>query len=303
MDLSCISYRMSIVIGPSVNMLASRVASRLNSELIHIEYKIFPDGESYIRYIDDVKGKNLVIIHSCDAPQDKRWMELFFMVKTAKDLGCGRLTAIVPYFGYSRQDRRILHGEAVGSEVIIRLLEAVGVDYFMTFDIHNVSTLSHFKIKAQELSAIPSMGEYLLHLNLNEPFVMTPDDEAPWRAEKVAEIISGDWGYLKKDRDPVTGEITTYFKELPVRDRDVVIVDDVISTGKTMLNAIRIVREQGARNIYVICVFPLLSEDSAKEIFRAGAKAIYGTDCVESKFSVISVAPIIADALEKWDIS
>lgn len=289
---------MIITPGPSSLLLGQRVAALLDADIVPVENKLFPDGESYIRFMGDLRDKDLVIVHSCDMPQDKRWMELLFMVSTAKDLGARKVVAVVPYFGYSRQDRRLLQGEAIASEIMIKLLEAAGIDYFMTFDIHNKETLTRFKVGTRNLSAMPAIGKYFLGLDLRDPFVVTPDDEDPLRAKTIAEILSTDWSYFGKDRDPVTGEITTHARRLRVGDRDVVIVDDVISTGKTMLNAILAVKQQGARDVYLACAFPLLVGNAEEELFGAGAKAICGTDCVQSKYSTISVAPIIVDAVK-----
>jgi len=288
---------MIVIPGPSSDRLGRRVAELLKADVVDVQYKLFADGESYVRLAGDVAGNDIVIVHSCDPPQDKRWMELFFLVSTARELGAEKIITVVPYYGYSRQDRRILPGEAIGSEVIVRLLESAGIDLFMTFDMHNENILSRFKVEAKNLSAMPSIGKYVQQLNLKNPFVVTPDDEAPERAKTVAEILSGEWDYFGKVRDPRTGEIFTQAKELPVEGRDVVIVDDIISTGGTMLNATKAVKDQGARDVYLACTFPLLKEESAERLMNAGAKAIYGTDCVVTKYSVISVAPAIAEAL------
>lgn len=287
---------MIIVPGLTSERLASKVVQEGKFRSVIVERKVFKDGESYIRFRGEVKGEEVVIIQSCEYPQDKSLIEIFFMAATAKRLGAERVTLIMPYFAYSREDKEFLFGEAVGAEVVIRLIEAVDVDEFFTFDMHNEDTLRHFNIPVRNLTAMPTIGEYFIG-RLKDPLVLAPDDGNPERAESAAKPLCADWDYYSKKKDHHDGRITTEEKIVPVAGRDVLIVDDIISTGKTIANCIASVKKQGARDVYIACTHPLLAGDAVEILLAAGAKEIVGTDAFSSPFSLITIAPIIATEL------
>ena len=289
---------MFIVPGPTSERLALKVAEQGGFKVIKVHRKVFGDGESYIRYLSILKGKDVAIIQSCEYPQDKSLIEILFMASTAKQLGADKVTLIMPYFAYSREDKRFLPREAIGAEVIIELIESVGVDEFITFDMHNEKTLKHFKIPHHDLTAMPLIAEHFRG-RLKDPFVLTPDDGRPKRAKIVAKPLGAEYDYYEKKRDRYNGQIITKDKILPVSGRDVLIVDDIISTGGTMVKCIESVKKQGARDIYVACTHPLLAGKAVENLFSAGAKEIVGTDTFSSNYSVITVAPLIVEELQK----
>ena len=285
---------MIIVLGASSTRLENRVADILGCRTVQVERKVHADGESYVRFADDVRGEELTIIQSCSPPQDKSLVEILFMASTAKELGAERVDLVMPYFAYSREDMRFLAGEAVGANIVIKLLESVGVDSLTTFDIHNEETMKVFSIDACNLSAMPLIGEYFSRMSLVDPLVMTPDDGRPERAGTVARELGADWTYFEKKRNYVTGKVTTYEKEVSAKGRDVVVVDDIISTGTTIANCVVSLKRQGARDVHVACTHPLLVDGAPCRLFEAGSKSIVGTDSIESPYSVISLAEIIA---------
>ncbi|MEM2908097.1 MAG: ribose-phosphate diphosphokinase [Candidatus Hadarchaeales archaeon] len=291
---------MIIVPGPSSRELGYKIAQLLNEKIISVEQKTFPDGESYIRFTEEVKGEEVIIVQTTGPPQDTNLIQLLFMLRTLKELGAQKVTAIVPYFAYARQDERYRPGEIVSAKIIIDLLEKAGADEFITFDIHNLKLLEHFKIKAINLTAMPLIGEFFSKFKLREPFVLAPDQENPKRAEIVAKILGCDYSWLDKFRDRVTGEIKSEIHEdFDVMDKDVVIVDDIISTGKTIVNAIKILKDKGAKDMYVGCTHPVLAQGALERITRAGAKVIAATDSINSSISKISLAPLVASYIRK----
>jgi ribose-phosphate pyrophosphokinase len=289
---------MIIVPGPTSERLASKVVEAGRFRSIAVDRIVFKDGESRIRLLGEVKGEEVVIIQSCEYPQDKSLIEILFMAATARRLGAKRVTLIMPYFAYSREEKEFRPGEAVGADIVIKLIEAVEVDEFITFDMHKEETLKHFKIPNRNLTAMPTIGEHFKG-RLNNPLVLAPDDGCPERAEAVAKPLGTDWYYYKKKRDPNDGHITTEEKRIPAAGRDVLIVDDIISTGDTIAKCIASVKEQGARDIYVACTHPLLAGKAVETLQAAGAKLIVGTDAFSSPFSLITIAPIIAKELTR----
>jgi len=150
-----------------------------------------------------------------------------------------------------------------------------------------------FSTEACNLSAMPLIGEYLSRMGLVDPLVMTLNNGRPERAGTVARELGADWTYFEK-RDYVTGKVTTYEKEVSAKGRDIVVVDDIISTGTTIANRVASLKRQVARDVYVACTHPLLVDGAPYRLFEAGSKNIVGTNSIESPYSVISLAEIIA---------
>jgi len=286
-----------VVAGPASPKLGKRVAELLECELAPLEWKRFPDGESYIRIPGDLKGESVVVVQSTSPPQDKRLMELFFILDLINELGAKEVTVVIPYLAYMRQDKRFREGEVVSIKVVSRLIESFNVDRVILVDVHSRMVLDSFNVDVAEVSAMPLIGSYFSSIDLVNPFVLAPDKKALILAERVAEKIGCKYDFLEKRRDRITGEIKTYFKEINVKGRDVVIVDDIISTGGTIANAAEMARSLGARRIYAACTHALLVKNALMRLSSAGVFEIIGTDTIESNVSKVSVAPAIVSVL------
>ena len=290
---------MIVVPGPASQELGKKVASLLKAKTVPVLLKKFPDGESYIRLDGDVKGEEAVIVQTTSPPQDTNLMQLFLMIDTAKSLGAKNVVAVVPYFAYARQDKRFLPGEVVSIETLIKLLEASGVSRFLTVNIHEENVLQRFHIPAESLSAMTLLAQHFRRMGLTRAFSLAPDQGALRHVEEADEVLHGGHGWLRKERDRLTGEISVEEKRFDIKGKDVIIFDDIISTGGTIAAAAKILKEQGAKRVYAACAHPLLVGEAEKKIMQSGAEEIVGTDCVPSPVSVVSVAPLIADALTK----
>ncbi len=290
---------MKVISGPASQELGRKISESLKVEVAPVVFKKFPDGESYIRLDADLKEEEVVIVQTTSPPQDTNLVQLLLMIDAAKDLGAERVVAVVPYLAYSRQDKRFLSGEAVSIETIIKLLEASGTDEFLTVNTHEEDVLKKFRVPAENLSAMTLLAEHFKKRGLTEAFSLAPDRGASELAKEAAEILGGGYGWLRKERDRLTGEISVEEKRLDVRNRDVVIFDDIISTGGTVAAAVEILKRQGAKKVYAACAHPLLIGEAQERIMQSGADGIVGTDCVPSSVSAVSVAPLIADALAK----
>ncbi|MCS7131714.1 MAG: ribose-phosphate diphosphokinase [Hadesarchaea archaeon] len=289
---------MLVISGSASRKLASRVAKALSCPLVEPERSTFPDGESYLRIDREVKGEHAVIVQSTCRPVNDNYIELFLLLDAAKDLGAKRVTAVVPYLGYARQDKRFKPGEAVSVRTMCKLIERAGADDLLTVDIHEEEIMTNFAIPAYNLTAMPLLGRHLSKLELRDPVVLAPDQGALRHARRAAAEFMADHDYLEKTRLTST-KVKVGPKRLDVARRDVVIVDDIISTGGTVIEAIRILKRQGARRIYAACTHPVLVGDAMRRILAAGAKAIIATDTIEHKTSVVSVAPVIAEAIRQ----
>jgi ribose-phosphate pyrophosphokinase len=288
-----------VIPGPASKDLGQKVADILKSKIVPVVFKTFPDGESYLRFEGDVNGEEVVIVQTTGPPQDMHIMQLFLMVDAAKGSGAKNVTAVVPYLAYARQDKRFLSGEAISVETFIKLIEASGINRFLTVDIHEETVLKKFRVPAENLSAITLLAEYFKKKGLTNAFSLAPDKGALERAKEANTVLNGGCGWLQKERDRLTGEIRVEEKKLDIKGRDVIVFDDIISTGGTIAAAVNMLKEQGAKKVYAACVHPLLVGEAQKKIMQSGAEGIFGTDCIPSPVSTVSVAPLIAEALSK----
>ena len=288
---------MKIIPGPSSTKLGNSIAEILGIETVRIAHKKFPDGESYVRFEGEVAGEEIAIVQTTGPPQDTNLIQLFILADAAKDLGAKRVIAVVPYLAYARQDKRFLPGEAISIQTIGKLLKASGIDELLTVNVHQEKILEKFEIPARNVSAIGLLANYFKSRGLEGAFALAPDKGASEFAMEASEILGGGYGWLHKERDRYTGEVKTEEKTLEVSGKDAIIFDDIISTGGTTANAVKILKKQGARRIFAACVHPLMIGNAKERILQSGAEEIVGTDSVPSDVTVVSLAPLLAKAL------
>ncbi|MBX5321637.1 MAG: ribose-phosphate diphosphokinase [Candidatus Bathyarchaeota archaeon] len=290
---------MKILPGPASKELGEKIAELLGVEAVPVFFKVFPDGESYVRIEGAVEGEKAVIVQTTSPPQDIRIVQLALIADAAKRKNARKVVAVVPYLAYARQDKAFLQGEAVSIEAIARMLKAAGVDSLITVNVHEKKVLEKFPFPAKSLSAIPLLAEYFRQKGFEEAFALAPDKGAINIAEEAAKVLGGECGYLEKRRDRYTGHVTVEKKEFNVKDKTVIIFDDIISTGGTIVAAAKILHELGAAKIYAACVHPLLVGEAEKRIREAEVAEIVGTDSIPSQVSKVSLAPLIAKALKE----
>ncbi|NHI92766.1 MAG: ribose-phosphate diphosphokinase [Candidatus Lokiarchaeota archaeon] len=296
-------FIMKIIPGPSSQILGLNVAISLNIKPSLVKFKKFPDGEQYVKIEDNVADKDVLLIQTTSFPQNDNLIELFFMIEAIINMNPKSLSLIIPYFAYSRQDKRFLEGESLSSKLICKIIDSISSDrakFFVSFDIHSRIIENFFKnYSFINLSAIPLIAELLKEYSLLKPLIIAPDKGAQDKAKELADLLASDYTYLEKERSKITGEIKTSLKDLSVKNRDVVFIDDIISTGGTMVKGIEMARSQGARDIYAACTHPLLISDAKTRILNAGAKKIIGTDAIPSECSSISLSTSIVKFIKK----
>jgi len=290
---------MIILPGPASKNLANRLASELKTRLIPVFSKSFPDGESYIRIEGDLEGEEVVIVQTTSPPQDKRMMQLFLMASEAKDQGASNILAVIPYFAYSRQDKAFLPGEAFSAKTVISILKACGVTQIITVNAHNPQALTSFTLPIKDLSAIPLLARYFKDQGYKGAVSLSMGKKGLANAKEAATILRGEYDFIPTQRDPHTGKVTIKEKRLDVKGKVAILFDDIISSGGTMTKSVAHTKNQGASKVYAACVHPLLIANARERIVQNGADEVVGTDSVTSMVSVVSVAPIIAEALVK----
>jgi len=288
---------MRIILGPASAQLGQRIAEHLKTDSVSVAFKSFPDGENYVRLESSVQDEDVAIVQTTSPPQDDRLVQLALMADAAKRNGAKKVTAVVPYLAYARQDKMFLQGEAISVEAVARMLKAAGIDRLITVNVHQEKVLSRFPFPAKNVSAIPLLAEYFVRKGNKNAFAVSPDKGAIYIAEEAKRILGGECGYLEKSRDRYTGQVSMEKKAFDVKGKTVIIFDDIISSGGTIVTAAKIVRELGPQKVFVACVHPLLIGEAEKNILKAGVDEIVGTDSVMSSVSKVSVAPAISKEL------
>ncbi len=288
---------MKIILGPSSKQLGERIADLSKADKVPVAFKNFPDGESYTRLEGRLEEDEAVIVQTTSPPQDSRLIQLALMADAAKRSGARNVKAVVPYMAYARQDKIFLPGEALSIETIANMLNVAGVDSLLTVNVHQEKVLNRFPFPAKTVSAIPLLAEYFKQRGLEGAFALAPDEGAVYIAEQAERVLKGGFGCLEKQRDRYTGQVSMEKRSLEVKGKTVVIFDDIISSGGTIVAAAKIVKDLGAERIYASCVHPLLIGDAERRILDAGVEEVVGTDSVPCHVSKVSLASLIAKEL------
>jgi len=290
---------LKVISGPASKELAEAVSALTGFGNVPVASKVFPDGESYVRLEGSVQGESAAIVQTtCPPMQDGRLFQLAFMADAAKRDGAVKVTAVVPYLAYARQDKMFLSGEGISVETVARMLKAAGIDELLTVNIHSEEALKQFPFPAKTVSAIPLLAQYFVDKGFKGAFALSPDKGAMYIAKQAQEVLGGDAGSLDKQRDRYTGQTKQTAEGLNVKGQTVIIFDDIISTGGTIVGAAKILREQGAKHVFCACVHGLLIGDAEKRILDAGVEEIVGTDSVPGSVSKVSLAPLISQELK-----
>jgi ribose-phosphate pyrophosphokinase len=287
-----------VVPGPASVELGKEIAEQLKAKVVPVESKRFPDGEVYIRFDGNVENENVVIVQTTSPPQDENLIQLLLMADTAKELGAKTITAVVPYLAYTRQDKRFRSGESFSVKTMVKLLQTCGVNKIFTVNSHSPNVLKTLSLPVVDLPAISLLAQYFKRQGLKDVFSLSLGKKALDTAIQASRVLEGEYNVISTQRDTVTGIVTIEKKPLSVRNKDVVIFDDIISSGGTMIKAVAWVKEQAAKSVYAACVHPLLIGDATEKILKNGADGIVGTNTVPSPVSVVSVAPLIVEALK-----
>jgi ribose-phosphate pyrophosphokinase len=289
---------LKVISGPASKELAEAVSALTGYQNIPVASKVFPDGESYVRLEGSVQGEKVAIVQTtCPPAQDGRLFQLAFMADAAKRGGAVKVTAVVPYLAYARQDKTFLSGEGISVETVARMLKAAGIDELLTVNIHSEQALGQFPFPTKTVSAIPLLAQYFVQKGFKGAFALSPDKGAMYIAKQAQEVLGGDAGHLDKVRDRYTGQTKQTAEGLNVKGQTVIIFDDIISTGGTIVGAAKILREQGAKHVFCACVHGLLIGDAQKRILDAGVEEIVGTDSVPGGVSKVSLAPLLSQEL------
>ncbi|MGB7534022.1 MAG: ribose-phosphate diphosphokinase [Halobacteriota archaeon] len=287
---------MKIIGGISAQVLAARIAAELGCKVASCEFNRFPDGELYTRVLDNIKDEEVTIVQSIRTDSDLICLlQLIDAVEEAR-----KTKVVIPYLGYARQDKKFEPGEAISIRAIARSICAAGiVDNIYVVNVHNRGVLKYFDVNTKELDASSLIGDYVAKREIPHPLIIGPDGGATELAKAVAAPYGFDYDVLEKTRIS-SEEVKIKPKELrSIEGKNVVIVDDIISTGGTISEATAMLKSQGAHDVYVACIHGVFVQNAVPRMLHAGVKEIIATDTIESEFSKISIAKMVAEELRK----
>ena len=286
---------MKIIPGLSSQLMAARIATAQGCNVSLCEFKRFPDGELYTRVAEEIKDEEIVIVQSIRTDSD--FICLLQLIDAVEE--AYKTKVVIPYLGYARQDKKFEPGEAISIRAIARSICAAGtIDKIYVVNVHNRGVLKYFGIDTTELDASPLIGDYVVKKKIAHPVIIGPDKGARELAKAVATPYGFDYDVLEKRRIS-SEDVEIKPKGLSVEGRNAVIVDDIISTGGTISEATSMLKAQGANDIYVACIHGVFVQNAITRMLRAGVKDIIATDTIESIFSKVSIAKMVADELMK----
>lgn len=282
--------------------MAAQLALLLGAELGEVEVSRFPDGETYVRVLAGVEGKRVVYVNSLQRGPNEALVETVLTLDALKDLGAREVHAVVPYMAYARQDERFKPGEAVSIATVAKLFKALGLNSIYTVDMHlhrirDPSAL--FGASFRNLTGVRELAKYVKRYHrevLARAVVVGPDEEAEQWAKVMAEDLGTEYAVLEKRRLSAT-EVRIEAHGANVKGRVAIIVDDIISTGGTIIEAVKALRQLGCEAALVTCVHPILTGNAYAKLLKLQLLDLVGTDTVLSPISRVPIAPAVAETL------
>lgn len=287
-----------IIIGCSNGThLAQKVARRLKASYSLLLVKKFPDGEIKVRFMSNIRGKEVILVQSFYGAINDCVVEAIFAADTARDLGAKKVLLIAPYFPYLRQDKRFKAGDCVSIEVMGRLMSRYFDKVFIIDPhLHREAKLSDlFSIKAEKLTANPFIADYI-QKNIKKPLIVGPDWESYKWAKRVADEIGCEYVIMEKKRISGREVKVSLNKPVDLRNKNVILVDDIISTGNTIIEAAKNFKKMGAKKFNCIAVHGIFVEKALEKLRKANVKVVT-TNTIPNKVDKIDVSELIAEAL------
>ena len=289
--------KFTVIGGGASKDLAKRLARKLKAVYIKTETKIFPDGESKVSFQKIPKKSVILVVQSTYPPVDTNLLQTLSIISQVRKIS-SRTFAIIPYIGYARQDKQFLSGEVITMSVVAKMLQSAGAKKVIVVDIHSNTALNHFNIPTENISAVPELANYFKKLNLKNPLVVSPDVGGSSRSKKFASLLKTDFIVLKKHRDRKTGRVSIQTAKVDVQGKDLILVDDIISTGGSIIKAAQFLKKQKCKRVFVACTHGLLVEGAEKKIRKAGVSRIISTNTIPGNTSKVDVSGILAKSVQ-----
>jgi ribose-phosphate pyrophosphokinase len=297
--------RMMVFSGSSCPQLAEKIAEDLGITLGKVSRTHFKNGEIYVRFDESVRGADVFIIQTCSDPVNDNIMELLIMIDALKRASASVINAVIPHYGYARQDKKSEGREPISAKLLADLLSIAGMDRAILVDLHTATIQGFFDVPVDHVTAIPIISKYFKDKKIKEGVVVSPDVGGVKRASIFSKRLHFPLAILDKRRPaPNMAEIEHVVGD--VEGKDVIIFDDMIDTGGTLIKAIDMLRRHRANRVYVGATHPLFSGDSIKRMEDSGVDEIIVADTIPIKkkynpeiIKVLSIASLLAKTIKK----
>ena len=301
------AYELKLFSGNANRPLAEEIAKYLRLPLADAEISRFSDGEVFVQINENVRGADVFVIQPTSPPVNDNLMELLIMTDALKRASAHRITAVLPYYGYARQDRKVQPRVPITAKLVADLLEAAGVDRVLALDLHAGQIQGFFNIPVDHLFAGPPvMVDYLGKKGLAQPVIVAPDAGGVERARAIAKRMSAGLAIIDKRRDGPGAAVAMHLIG-EVRDRDAVVIDDMIDPAGTLVQAVAAVAREGARRILACGVHAVLSGPAIERIRSAPIEEVVVTNSIPlppdkrdaAPITVLTVAPLLGEAIQR----
>ncbi|MCL2202789.1 MAG: ribose-phosphate pyrophosphokinase [Defluviitaleaceae bacterium] len=288
--------------------MAATIARHLNVEIGLSETTRFSDGEINMKINETVRGADVFIVQSTSPPVNDHLMELLIMIDAMRRSSAGRITAVIPYFGYARQDRRAQPHDPISAKLVANMIATAGANRILSMDLHCPQIQGFFDIPMDHLRGMYMFVDYIKDAfgDLHDIVVVSPDLGSVARCNNFAELLDVPLAIVDKRRNPNISDKSSVANFIgDVKGKIAILLDDVITTGGSLCNAAEAVMENGAKAVYACVTHPVLSEDSVEKIAAAPLKRLVVLDTIEvppekyhDKIEILNVGPLFADAID-----
>src|SRR5438094_2045083 len=297
--------KLKVFTGRANPELAQRICSSLQIPLGRGRTDLFPDGELIVKVEEDVRGRDCFIVQPTSHPINAHLMELFIWIDTLKRASAGRVTAVIPYFGYARQDRKDEGRTPITAKLVANLIERAGADRVVSVDLHAAQLQGFFDIPVDHLTAAPVITKWFKKLKLHDQFFVSPDVGNVKRAQVYANVLGGEICIIDKVRKSGTETKAAHIIG-DVEGKNVLMVDDMITTAGTVTEACKALREHGAKEIYISATHAVFAPPAMERLKNCDFTKIAVTDTIpigtradpiKERLQVLSVAELLGEAI------
>ena len=299
------AYELKLFTGNANRPLAEEIAQYLRLPLSDAEVTRFSDGEIYVQVNENVRGTDVYVLQPTCPPVNDTLMELLIMIDALKRASARRITAVLSYYGYARQDRKVEPRVPITAKLVADLLEAAGIDRVLALDLHAGQIQGFFKVPVDHLFAAPVMIDYLGKKELRDPVIVAPDAGGVERARAIAKRLNAGLAIIDKRRQAPNAAVAMHLIG-EVRARDAVVIDDMIDTAGTLVQAVGALAREGARRILACGVHPVLSGPALERIGASPLEEVVVTNSIPvpaekriPRVTVLSVAPLLGEAIRR----
>ena len=298
-------FHLRLISGTANRKLAEEVSKLLRIPLTPVEIKRFSDGEIYCRVLESVRGCDVYIIQPTSPDASLHLMELLIMVDALKRSSPEKITAVIPYYGYCRQDKKTIAREPITAKLVANMIEVAGVDRVIMFDLHVAQVQGFFDIPSDNLDMIPQFAEYVLNKKLKDIVVVSPDAGGAARARTFAKVLNAPIAIIDKRRpEPNVAQVENVIGD--VKDKSAIIVDDIIDTAGSITEAAKILARHGAKEVYALATHGVLSGPAAEKIAKSHLREVIVTNTIDnpkekiiSKLKVLSISSLLAEDIRR----